>query len=484
MSKAPGPSAQATRRWRLRAERPNERANALISKLADDTGTLGVELVDIAGNVDAVSDGMTDQVRLFAALRAGADDMREENHGVATAAATARERAHAATVDVDDSRRALATSLTGVHELVRWVESIDGQLQGLAHAVSGVSDITRQVETIARATHILALNARIEAARSGEAGQGFAVIADSVRELADQTIHAAADIDGTLEDLTGQIRALGDEGAQARTKANSAQEAAKSIGTTIDSVSAGMADIDQHVASIADAAVRNGQQVDNFIDSLDGLGQGVEAHSRELEVARERVNSLLDLVETIIGLTAETGAETGDMPFVRLAQSSAAKIAAVFNDAVKSGEMSVEDLFDEKYAVVPGTDPEQRVTRFTEFTDRVLPRIQEPALDVDPRIVFAATVDRNGYLPTHNLVFSKKQGPDPVWNAANCRNRRIFNDRTGLSAGRNTAPFLLQTYRRDMGGGRFVLMKDVSAPITVAGRHWGGIRIAYRVKDA
>ena len=94
-------------------------------------------------------------------------------------------------------------------------------------------------------------------------------------------------------------------------------------------------------------------------------------------------------------------------------------------------------------------------------------------------MTFCAAVDRNGYLPTHNLKFSQPQGADPVWNAANARNRRIFNDRTGLAAGRNERRFLLQTYRRDMGGGHRVLMKDLSAPIIVQGRHWGGLRLAY-----
>jgi methyl-accepting chemotaxis protein len=68
-----------------------------------------------------------------------------------------------------------------------------------------------------------------------------------------------------------------------------------------------------------------------------------------------------------------------------------------------------------------------------------------------------------------------------VWNAANCRNHRIFNDRAGRAAGSHTKPFLLQTYRRDMGGGTFVMMKDASAPIFVNGRHWGGFRMGYRL---
>ena len=107
--------------------------------------------------------------------------------------------------------------------------------------------------------------------------------------------------------------------------------------------------------------------------------------------------------------------------------------------------------------------------------------MQEEALGLDPRIVFCAAVDRNGFLPTHNVKYSHPQGNDPVWNNANCRNRRIFNDRTGLSAARNRKPFLLQTYRRDMGGGQFLVMEDLSAPILVKGRHWGGFRFGLNV---
>lgn len=120
-------------------------------------------------------------------------------------------------------------------------------------------------------------------------------------------------------------------------------------------------------------------------------------------------------------------------------------------------------------------------TRFTEFTDRVLPAIQEPLLAFDERVAFCAAIDLRGYIPTHNLKFSQPQGDDPVWNAAHSRNRRIFDDRTGLGAGSHTKPFLLQTYRRDMGGGQFVMMKDASAPIFVNGRHWGGFRMGYRI---
>ena len=90
-------------------------------------------------------------------------------------------------------------------------------------------------------------------------------------------------------------------------------------------------------------------------------------------------------------------------------------------------------------------------------------------------------VDRNGYIPCHNQAYNHPQrAGDTAWNTAHCRNRRIFADRTGLASARNQRPFLLQTYRRDMGGGNYVVMKEVAAPITVAGRHWGGLRLAFK----
>jgi methyl-accepting chemotaxis protein len=96
-------------------------------------------------------------------------------------------------------------------------------------------------------------------------------------------------------------------------------------------------------------------------------------------------------------------------------------------------------------------------------------------------VVFCIGVDRKGYIPTHNQKYCQLQRPgDVVYNTANCRWRRIFNDRTGLASARNQQPFLLQTYRRDMGGGQFVMLKEASAPIVVQGRHWGGLRLAYK----
>jgi methyl-accepting chemotaxis protein len=107
--------------------------------------------------------------------------------------------------------------------------------------------------------------------------------------------------------------------------------------------------------------------------------------------------------------------------------------------------------------------------------------VQEHGLTISPKVVYCIAVDRNGYVPTHNQKYCQPQrAGDVVWNTANSRWRRIFNDRTGLASARNERPFLLQTYRRDMGGGHFIIMKEAAAPIVVNGRHWGGLRLAFQ----
>lgn len=479
-TKKVNPSPSSWRGWLTpRKQQQSPELDKVIGDIAIGTGSLSVELVDVAGNVDAVSERMAAQVQLFATLRNDANSMRAQNRNASEAATLAREGTHQATVNVNESQDVLQTSLGGLESLVGWVQTVGVQLESLVQTVEGVGDIARQVDSIARRTHILALNASIEAARSGTAGIGFAVIAVSVRQLADQTIEAASHIDATLGQLAHQIRELGAEGGQAQEKAATAHRDAQSIDDTIGSVSTAMLHIDRQVADIAQATALSGEKVDNLVDSLAGLVDGVEHSSQELESARGRINNLLQQVEHLIGLTAKTGAKTVDTPFVDLAKQTAAEITALFDEAIADGRFSLADVFDEDYRTIPGSNPEQFMTKIVGFTDREIPRRLEPLLDFDPRMKYAVITDRKGFIGTHNLSVSHPQGADPVWNDAHCRNRRFFNGRVELAASRNTEPFLLQAYRRHMSGGTYALMKDVAAPITIQGRHWGAVRIGF-----
>ena len=175
-------------------------------------------------------------------------------------------------------------------------------------------------------------------------------------------------------------------------------------------------------------------------------------------------------------------ARAQDGPNVARCQAAAAALAALLEQAISGGRVSLKQVFDAEYRPVPGSDPAQHVCEATAVCDALVPPVIEPVKAADPAIVFCAPCDRNGYIATHNREYSQPQRPgDRLWNIANSRNRRVFDDRAGLLAARNTRPVLIQAYPRDMGGGRIVMLKEYDAPIIVQGRHWGGMRLAVKL---
>jgi methyl-accepting chemotaxis protein len=342
-------------------------------------------------------------------------------------------------------------------------EGVLGVVATLREVAQAATDITQ----IALQTRLVAFNATVEAKRAGEAGAGFAVVAGAVKDLASKVEQSSKLIMSTVTQLDARIDRL----AASITHGEGAAQPG--------SFHAALAQVEASVDEIAQATRRNLDGCETVAAEVGAVASSVEGNAHVLRDVGANTKRFLQASEGLIELTNDCGAVTADSPFIEAVQAGAARLSQALEEAVARGRISLADLFDEQYVPVPGSDPAQVMTRFVALTDELFPPVQEALLAFDPKVVFSAAVDRNGYLPTHNAKFSQPQGRDPVWNAANCRNRRIFNDRTGLAAGRSERRFLLQTYRRDMGGGKRVLMKDLSAPITVQGRHWGGLRLAY-----
>ena len=143
-----------------------------------------------------------------------------------------------------------------------------------------------------------------------------------------------------------------------------------------------------------------------------------------------------------------------------------------------SNRLNQNQLFDTFYIPIPNTYPQKYHTQYDQITDEVLRGILDKYLDMDKRLVQVIAVDVNGYIPTHNSRYTKPLTNDTDNNTANNRTKRIVDHVAALAAARNTEPYLLQKYNRDTGE----QLEDLSVPITVAGRHWGALRIDYKLK--
>ncbi|MEM6565914.1 MAG: methyl-accepting chemotaxis protein [Pseudomonadota bacterium] len=458
---------------------PNRPTAANADRLTTAASALGYEIVDIAGFLDLVEEHAKAQSGGLRILQARGRDMTAANADVLDAAKSMTEYTGATVADVEGSAARVRRSGEQTRAVAQWVQNVSSRTEHVADTLVAVKTNNQQIASIANQVNTLAINAKIEAARAGDAGRGFAVVAEAINELSRQTRDAAVQISNNIETLTDWIATLGGEAEKVSEQATAVIEDTNGTDTALGRIETSINSADCQARRIAEQADRVATAVSDFTPELGKIETAIKGSSSGIEETRLRVLRLIDTSETIVQSTALLSEDSVDAPFIRTVLQLSERVSEAMDAAISEGRTTPSKLFDRTYRPIPNTNPEQVLTEFTALMDDILPQIQEPVLTTDPRIVFCAAVDENGYLPTHNKKFSQPPSDDPVWNTANCRNRRIFDDRVGLKAGRNKEPFLLQVYRRDMGGGTFKMMKDLSAPIRVQGRHWGGLRLAY-----
>ena len=366
--------------------------------------------------------------------------------------------------------------LARINRARKEAELASGVMTELKTKSREIHGITETINEIAARTNLLALNAAIEAARAGEYGRGFAVVANEVRQLAQRTREATDEI-GTM------VRAMNDKAESAAggmdavtATVTEASRNVEQIHAVLGKIERSAGDSEGEILAIATASRENVATTHALAKSMLKVRDGMLATQDALPHAVGSAMQLSEQAEELFKVTVVSGVESPHDPVLRIARETADQIGALFSEAIASGQITAEALFDRRYVPIPGTNPQKHTSPFDSFTDRVLPALQEAVLVAMPHLAYAGAVDSNGYFPTHNRKFSQPLTGDYDRDLANNRTKRIFSDRTGSRCGANVDAFLLQTYKRDTGE----VMHDLSVPINVDGRHWGGFRIGYR----
>lgn len=450
-----------------------------VDQLTSAAAALGYEIVDIAGFLDLVEKHAQAQTSGLNILKTKATDVSAANSDVRAAVQSLTGNTAQAVTDVEQSVSLVRSTSQQTKDVAVWVQDVSERSDDVRDTLVAVKSNNQQIASIATQVNTLAINAKIEAARAGDAGRGFAVVAEAINTLSRQTREAAVEISNNIEVITDWISNLGEEADDISKKASDVLENSGTTDGALGRMETSIMSANKQALRISEQADRVETAMAQFQPALQSIDGAIAGTSSGIEQTHERVLRLIDTSETIVQATALMSEHSADGPFIHQVTQLAARVSQELERAIQEGRTSLSRIFDRNYRPIPNSNPEQYLTEATALMDEIMPPIQEPVLDIDRRVVFCAAVDVNGYLPSHNKKFSQPPSDDPVWNTANCRNRRIFDDRVGLKAGRSTAPFLLQVYRRDMGGGAFKMMKDLSAPITVQNRHWGGLRLAY-----
>jgi methyl-accepting chemotaxis protein len=372
-----------------------------------------------------------------------------------------------------DSAASSIRSVEGVVSMIEEVEpvfdtvrgAVDGQNASLAELAQRASEVSGYVERVSGKAEEIDATANAAAVRVAEAGEASAGAEACARALGERFVAVVR------QNEAGDRRRH--DRYPVSLKATLHLGAHPLATHTVDISAGGVL-----LASPDGVALSPGSRVEMEIERLGRLSASVVAVSpMGVHCAFGQLD--LDVGGRLAHVLAAVEEEY--RPLILVAQQAARQVETIFERSVAERRLTREQLFDTAYRLIPGTDPPQYETASTQVLEDLLPAVQEPLLLSDERMSFCIAVDRNGYTPVHNRKYSLPQRPgDVTWNTANSRNKRIMDHRAALIGARSSRPFTIQSFARDMGGGRMVMTREVDVPIRVLGRQWGGFRTGYQ----
>lgn len=376
----------------------------------------------------------------------------------------------------DEGLAVVQQTISRMHQLSQRANASQELISTLSQRSEDIQRVTQVIQSIASQTNLLALNAAIEAARAGEYGRGFAVVADEVRGLAGRTASATEEVGQMVADIQQQTAAVVEQIQQLASDLHLSVDAVEQTGQGLEHITGLAQGVAAQIGEIAQGAQNNRDQLNSLFGAVEQMHSDLaqsDAHTRRLGGAAERLEGQAEQISERLAAVALDGYH---QRVLDLAREGAQAIAQQFEADVERGRIRLDDLLNRDYQPIANTWPQQYRSRFDDYTDQALPALQEPLLSRHEGLVFAIACTPDGYVPTHNQAFSAKPTGNREHDMTHSRSKRLFNDRTGARCGSHQQALLLQTYTRDTGE----LMHDLSVPIMVKGRHWGGLRLGYK----
>jgi methyl-accepting chemotaxis protein len=281
-----------------------EKFNGLVKHVSESAGQVSGAARELAESAAHVAASSTQQSDKSLSAAAAVEEM------VSSIASIAQSTEHVH----DQSRESLRRSSEGNESLARLigevslvedtVREIASSVNQFVHSTEAITSMTRQVRDIADQTNLLALNAAIEAARAGEQGRGFAVVADEVRKLAEKSAASATEIDSVTRELAQQSETVQKSIQNGLRHIESSQNSMETVADVLASASSSVDEVNRGMDDIATATEeqrRTSSEVANNIESIATMAKENTAAVDQTSSAAQRLESLAGNLQAVVG---------------------------------------------------------------------------------------------------------------------------------------------------------------------------------------
>ncbi|QNG98989.1 cache domain-containing protein [Pseudomonas sediminis] len=280
-----------------------EKVHGLVRQIVEMTGQLTELVGQVSEQAQRSEQAMGQQRHETDQVATAINEMSAAAHEVAKSAQNAAEAAQQTDREGQAAKSVVDGSIQRIHSLVEDIRSSGVSLDSLQQDVQSIVSVLDVIRSIAEQTNLLALNAAIEAARAGEAGRGFAVVADEVRALASRTQQSTQEIQGMIDRLqqgtqqsVTSMRRSSDAGELTSEQANKAGESLDAIAqliATINAMNAQIASAAEEQTAVAEEINRSVHQIAVAVDSVaDETERGAQT-ARSLAGLGDRLGALV-----------------------------------------------------------------------------------------------------------------------------------------------------------------------------------------------
>ena len=265
---------------------------AISGRLLDSSKNLKHTATELSSSVALTGQGVSHQDEQTKNLIAAMQEMKMTAENVATSAQSASDAANEASQNAVNGQQVVNETVTSIKALAQQVESSSGIIRRLGKDSEDIGSILDVIKTIAEQTNLLALNAAIEAARAGEQGRGFAVVADEVRSLATRTHESTKEIEEMilrLQEGSREAVVTMDGGCK---KANDTVESVSKAGEALQEITTAVTKINDMNAQISSAADEQTATVNTINNNVEAISEVSELTVETLEGSNNISNDL------------------------------------------------------------------------------------------------------------------------------------------------------------------------------------------------